>query len=254
MFKNLNNYIDEFSIFSENDEYNQNMRATAAKLALEEIERNLFLMPDADKPIYVDRVLYYLFLNKRHIISTEIGDNELLFETLIEHHKKTFPFSRFDLNDIDEEYLTLSAIKSDIDYFKLTMVIFADLMKLISAFSIKYDANKYPIKEFLKLKPEIDDIISKNKKFEDYLHHDNKEELLEVLRTLFDGKKGKDVAVIILALQELGIIYIGNRNELYRSMRAEFGDIGSSSGINDYLKKEYIMRSEIDNAKRIIEN
>lgn len=81
----------------------------------------------------------------------------------------------------------------------------------------------------------LDDFISKNKKFEDYLHHDNKEKLLEVLHSLLDGKKGKDVAVILLALQELGIIYIGNRNELYKSMRAEFGEIGDNSGINRYM-------------------
>lgn len=153
------------------------------------------------------------------------------------------------------EGMLVMQITGDYFFLQKTFDLLNELLILIDTFGIKYNEKKYPISEVLKLKPKIDDFISKNKKFEDYLHHDNKEKLLEVLHTLLDRKKGKDVAVILLALQELGIIYLGgNRSEIYRSMREEFGDIGSSSGINDYLKKEYIMRSEIDNAKRIIEN
>jgi hypothetical protein len=74
------------------------------------------------------------------------------------------------------------------------------------------------------------------KLFMDYLHHDNKPALMEKLHALLDGKKGKVVALTIKALQKLGYVagYKSN-SALFDTMREEFGEIGTPSGINTFL-------------------
>lgn len=78
------------------------------------------------------------------------------------------------------------------------------------------------------------------KDFVSYLHHGNKDALMEKLHELLDGKKGKLVATIIIALEKLS--FIGGyetRSSLYNSMKNEFGNIGEDSGLNDFISKSY---------------
>lgn len=80
----------------------------------------------------------------------------------------------------------------------------------------------------------------KTKDFISYLHHDSKDALMEKLHELIDGKRGKLVATIIIALEKLN--FIGGyetRAALYNVMRDEFGDIGANAGLNDFITKSY---------------
>jgi hypothetical protein len=74
-------------------------------------------------------------------------------------------------------------------------------------------------------------------KFTEYLHHTNKDALITKLHELLNGKKGKDVAIIIKALEELKIIVKKKIHApLYRAMRDEFGKgLGSNQSINDFV-------------------
>lgn len=84
------------------------------------------------------------------------------------------------------------------------------------------------------------------KNFISYLHHDNKNALIQKLHELIDGKRGKLVATIIIALEKLN--FIGGyetRAALYNVMRDEFGDIGANAGLNDFMANDYKI-SEIE--------
>lgn len=94
------------------------------------------------------------------------------------------------------------------------------------------------------------------KDFKSYLHHDNKDALMEKLHELIDGKKGKLVVIIIKSLEKLS--FIGgyeNRATLYNAMRKEFGNIGTNAGLNDFLSKDYkIANVDIDKYIGILES
>ena len=90
--------------------------------------------------------------------------------------------------------------------------------------------------------------------FAGYLHHKNKEALIEKLHELLDGQKGKNVAIVIRALTELAYINIKG-NELYRVMQEEFGEIGAISNINDFLnpdKKQHLTETDIKGTVEIL--
>ena len=112
--------------------------------------------------------------------------------------------------------------------------------------------------------------IGKNKikhqnSLSNYLNHPDPLKLIEGLKPLFLGAKGKEAAIIILALHKLQLFVLldGKRNELYRVINKEFGYIGSPSGINIYLSsyrlgnglnnKAIITDSEIERYCNIIE-
>ena len=85
-----------------------------------------------------------------------------------------------------------------------------------------------------KSKPDIGN--TKSKLFNDYLYHENKPALILKLHELLDNTKGKQVAIVIKALQSLNYIAgYSSKSILYSSMRKEFGEIGSDSGLNDFL-------------------
>ena len=75
------------------------------------------------------------------------------------------------------------------------------------------------------------------KSFQDYLIHPDKKILIGELSKILCGKKGKIIACVILALRHLELIAFtdGEKKSLYDSMRVVFGNIGSNTGINDYL-------------------
>jgi hypothetical protein len=73
--------------------------------------------------------------------------------------------------------------------------------------------------------------------FADFLHHDNKDALLEKLRDLINDKtKPKDTAITIQALLNLSFLAnYGTKGVLYDAMRKKFNMKGTDSAFNDIL-------------------
>lgn len=67
---------------------------------------------------------------------------------------------------------------------------------------------------------------------------------LQKIHTKMDGKKGKDAALIILACIKKGWML----KPTYTQVKNEFGDIGSKSGYNTYLKEQRFTKEELDGA------
>ena len=78
------------------------------------------------------------------------------------------------------------------------------------------------------------------KQFSGYLISERKKELIEELKKILCGKKGKTVAILLCALKIRGLIAFtdGEKKSLYNSMRVVFGDIGSDESINKYLNEQ----------------
>ena len=74
-----------------------------------------------------------------------------------------------------------------------------------------------------------------NTLFESCILINGKEQLLEKLHKLIDGKKGKFVANVIKACCGIGFIV----KPTYTQVRNEFGDIGAKSGYNKYMSEQY---------------
>ena len=87
------------------------------------------------------------------------------------------------------------------------------------------------------------------------LKHDNRPALMSVLRTLLEGKRGKDVAMVIMALEYKGFLVVPSRglNNIIKEMTLDFGNIGSPAGIYDHYQTttkrsfKLISQSDIDN-------
>lgn len=76
----------------------------------------------------------------------------------------------------------------------------------------------------------------KQKNLSDFLIGENiKKPLLDFLLADFSGKKGKDIAIMILALETNSLIVYTKRTELFNAIRVDFGNIGSAAGINKYM-------------------
>jgi hypothetical protein len=105
----------------------------------------------------------------------------------------------------------------------------------------------------------VQDVVEElpQKTFIDYLHHENKDALMDKLHLLIDGAQSKDVAITIKALERIGFLgNYGTRKHLYELIREEFDFKGSDSGLNDFLKENSNKISE-DDIKRncvILEN
>lgn len=87
---------------------------------------------------------------------------------------------------------------------------------------------------------ELKNIISRNglkqKDLSDFLIGENiKKPLLDFLLADFFGKKGKDIAIMILALETNSLIAYTKRAELFNAIRVDFGNIGTDAGINKYM-------------------
>ena len=67
---------------------------------------------------------------------------------------------------------------------------------------------------------------------------------LQKIHTKMDGKKGKDAALIILACIKKGWML----KPTYTQVKNEFGDIGSKTGYNIYLKESMFTKEELDGA------
>lgn len=69
-------------------------------------------------------------------------------------------------------------------------------------------------------------------------------EKLKMLHTKLDGKKGKDVSLIILAAIKKGWL----TKPTYTQVKNEFKDIGCKSGYNRYLNENMFTKEEIEGA------
>jgi len=80
-------------------------------------------------------------------------------------------------------------------------------------------------------------ILSKTETTIDFLKGSDSEKLklLEYLKKKYAGKKGKNIAIMILALKYAGKISYFERKELYSALRKDFGYIGSDTSINNYI-------------------
>jgi len=78
-------------------------------------------------------------------------------------------------------------------------------------------------------------VIYPEKSFKDFLLNSNSG-LKQMLYSEFKGRKGKSIAVILFAINELGLLSFNTRKELLEALRNEFGEIGSNESINKYLR------------------
>lgn len=89
------------------------------------------------------------------------------------------------------------------------------------------------IKQPIASKPQPKTDGRKAKPFADCLLDPDKEQHLKKLHSLINGRKGKDVALVILASISLGWI----RKPTFSQVRNEFGNIGNKSGYNTQMSK-----------------
>lgn len=82
--------------------------------------------------------------------------------------------------------------------------------------------------------------------FKDKIIVENKDEVLNKLHSMIDGKRGKNVALVIFASVEIGLIL----KPTYTEVKNEFGNVGAESGYNNYFDKSKFSDSEINGIKK----
>lgn len=161
MFDKLEKYIEQISFADERpipDERNMDYLVDAHILAIKEIEGNLFSIPNDTRAIYIDRVLYYIFKDKMYLLDRSILDFRDVFDYLTEVHKgkHSVPF----LDDEEKDY----RIEVDLICLSFIKTTLRELRHLINSFGIKYNEEKYPIKEVLNISvPEVAKTVSKSR-------------------------------------------------------------------------------------------
>jgi len=98
-------------------------------------------------------------------------------------------------------------------------------------------------KSEINAKPKTDDTPALQQTFSDYLHHSDKTALLKKLNELLDGKKGKDVAKVLEALQNKNYLQKNSYNTT--DVISEFNLSCSRQSITNYLNKGNIPKDEI---------
>ncbi len=139
-----------------------------------------------------------------------------------------------------EEYFTESAVESLVEVYK-------DAHQY--AASIEFDINRRcrdiadcisSVQQEIKFIEQAKLFKTENAKivFSDYLLVPNKDLAISRISSLIRGKKGKNVAIIIRALEEVKFIspVSNNYQAFYNALKTEFGDIGSYEGILKYLQ------------------
>lgn len=98
-------------------------------------------------------------------------------------------------------------------------------------------------------------VVVYEESFNDLVEHPNKEKLMAKLHDLLDHKKGKGVAVVMRALQDLKFI---RKNEsvakLHSLITAEFEDIGSVKNFRNYMNETSGCNIQEDELNPIIED
>lgn len=82
----------------------------------------------------------------------------------------------------------------------------------------------------------------------DVMLNDNTGEKLKKLHTLIDGKKGKSLALIIMACVKQGYM----TKPTYQQLANEFGDIGSRQAYTNYSDENRFTASEIGGAVKAV--
>lgn len=82
----------------------------------------------------------------------------------------------------------------------------------------------------------------------DVMLNDNTGEKLKKLHTLIDGKKGKSLALIIMACVKQGYM----TKPTYQQLAGEFGDIGSRQAYTNYSDEIKFTASEISGAIKAV--
>lgn len=90
-------------------------------------------------------------------------------------------------------------------------------------------------------------------KFEEYLFHTDKTELLKKLHILIDNTKTKNIVTVLIALQEKGYILISDsKSKLYQAMMSEFTIKITTSGANDFFRNG-IAKNDIEHIKKLLD-
>ena len=84
----------------------------------------------------------------------------------------------------------------------------------------------------------------------DIMLNDDAGEKLKKLHTLVDGKKGKDLALIILACVKQGYM----TKPTYQQLANEFGDVGSRQAYTNYSNEIKFTKSEIGGAIKAVKD
>jgi hypothetical protein len=86
-----------------------------------------------------------------------------------------------------------------------------------------------------------------SKPFINYLHHSDKEALIQKLHELLDKEKCKTVAITIKSLIDLSYLAgYDSKNKLYDTVRNEFNFSGTNSGLNKFLNSNATSLTEKD--------
>lgn len=185
-----------------------------------------------------------------HPTEATSGDiHQLINEQLGEdrRYKKDLIISSYKLNDICNHFDKLISTTQDANQLQQAIIDAGELCKFYEDYNeviFKNDIERlYSIIEKGKkrtgiLTPnETKKTPTKTQPFIDYLKHNDKPALMIALKELIANNIGREIALIIRALYNMNFIKIPNQGRagLYRSMRAEFGDIGADQSINDFM-------------------
>ena len=102
------------------------------------------------------------------------------------------------------------------------------------------------------------------RRFHEFLISKNQVLLAEKLKIEFKGKKGKNLAIMVIALEELNKIAFTGKGEFFNSMKAYMGNIGTETAFNEYYfpykqgqsnkRKPLLLRADIEPFKTKIES
>lgn len=200
-------------------------------------ERSGFFIGNLEEYIFHDA---YLIQDVRDRLNILMG--------LIELHNGLFP--KFDLDvskyvnnpllSEKEEAEAKRDIKSMVVSFNSTVGnVLSDICKICIEFKVPLTRN---LEAAMLRFGALDSAVYKkeqeskyNTLFASCIMIDNKEQLLQKLHNLIDGKKGKFVAKVIKVCCDVGLI----AKPTYTQVRNEFGNIGDKSGYNKYVSYTY---------------
>lgn len=171
--------------------------------------------------------------------------------------KKPGSFKR----DLDNEFAKqhLKTEEANIQEFNSTF----DYISIEEKSLILEYARNYLEYTSFKYKQALGSKKQEQRSFKDLLISKDSDKLLILLHSLLDNSntKGKDSAIAIIVLEQLGLLgKYGTKIGLFRTLQKEFGDIGTDSNFKIYLNannRKMILDSEIESfitpIKKILE-
>lgn len=156
MFDKLNKYIDKISVLDDNW-YGE--RITAGVAALDEIETNLFSLVKEERNVYFERVLYRIFKDKKYLLELKCVEfYDRLYEIEAYHRDTICP----SIEDDQVNEIVLVKRNIDFHFIATSIYLFDDLIDLCGLFGIKYDEKKYPIKDLMLMRDDINALKEKD--------------------------------------------------------------------------------------------